>query len=156
MTHSDDDYNHAKRRQLVTRSRYYEIGYGKPPVASRFQPGQSGNPRGRPSSSPLMRSLVQQVMNGTLPIEQNGRIRRIPRKEALLLTLFSRAMKGDSKAGASLLNLALAAEAPKPGTPLSKEDIQEAYLNSLSDDELDRMTELYRQMIATAETPRSA
>jgi uncharacterized protein DUF5681 len=26
----------------------YEVGYRKPPVHSRFQPGQSGNPSGRP------------------------------------------------------------------------------------------------------------
>lgn len=26
----------------------YEVGYGKPPVATRFQPGQSGYPQGRP------------------------------------------------------------------------------------------------------------
>lgn len=24
----------------------YEVGYGKPPVATRFKPGQSGNPKG--------------------------------------------------------------------------------------------------------------
>ena len=28
--------------------RDYEIGYGKPPKQTRFKPGQSGNPRGRP------------------------------------------------------------------------------------------------------------
>jgi Family of unknown function (DUF5681) len=26
----------------------YQVGYGKPPVHSRFRKGQSGNPRGRP------------------------------------------------------------------------------------------------------------
>jgi len=26
----------------------YDVGYGKPPAHSRFKPGQSGNPRGRP------------------------------------------------------------------------------------------------------------
>jgi len=29
----------------------YEVGYGKPPVASRFEPGHSGNPRGRPKGA---------------------------------------------------------------------------------------------------------
>jgi hypothetical protein len=26
----------------------YEVGYGRPPKETRFQPGKSGNPRGRP------------------------------------------------------------------------------------------------------------
>lgn len=26
----------------------YKVGYGKPPIASRFKKGMSGNPRGRP------------------------------------------------------------------------------------------------------------
>jgi hypothetical protein len=29
-------------------ARNYAVGYGKPPVESRFQNGQSGNPGGRP------------------------------------------------------------------------------------------------------------
>ena len=31
----------------MTREKY-EVGYGKPPKQSQFQPGQSGNPNGRP------------------------------------------------------------------------------------------------------------
>jgi hypothetical protein len=30
----------------------YEVGYGRPPVASRFRKGQSGNPSGRRKASP--------------------------------------------------------------------------------------------------------
>lgn len=26
----------------------YDVGYAKPPVGTRFKPGQSGNPKGRP------------------------------------------------------------------------------------------------------------
>lgn len=29
----------------------YDVGYGKPPGGTRFKPGQSGNPRGRPKGS---------------------------------------------------------------------------------------------------------
>ena len=29
----------------------YEVGYAKPPKATRFQPGKSGNPKGRPKGS---------------------------------------------------------------------------------------------------------
>ena len=35
----------------------YEVGYGRPPVHSRFRKGQSGNPRGR-RSPPLNRRAV--------------------------------------------------------------------------------------------------
>jgi hypothetical protein len=28
--------------------RDYEVGYGRPPVATRFRPGGVGNPKGRP------------------------------------------------------------------------------------------------------------
>ena len=31
--------------------RAYDVGYGKPPSASRFKKGQSGNPRGRPKGA---------------------------------------------------------------------------------------------------------
>lgn len=29
----------------------YEVGYGKPPTATRFKPGRSGNPKGRPKGA---------------------------------------------------------------------------------------------------------
>ena len=32
----------------------YEVGYGRPPVQSRFQPGQSGNPAGKRKGQPTV------------------------------------------------------------------------------------------------------
>jgi hypothetical protein len=40
----------------------YKVGYGKPPLHSRFQPGQSGNPAGRPKGrQTLARDLYEEL-----------------------------------------------------------------------------------------------
>lgn len=38
----------ATKRRVRSARGSYQVGYGRPPVASRFQKGQSGNPGGRP------------------------------------------------------------------------------------------------------------
>ena len=41
-----------RRRSLSGQPRSgYEVGYAKPPLATRFAPGRSGNPKGRPRGS---------------------------------------------------------------------------------------------------------
>jgi hypothetical protein len=40
----------------------YEVGYGKPPKHTRFKPGQSGNPKGRPKASKDFRSLLHRAL----------------------------------------------------------------------------------------------
>jgi hypothetical protein len=35
------------RKKVRKRPVGYAVGYGRPPISSQFQPGQSGNPQGR-------------------------------------------------------------------------------------------------------------
>ena len=41
-------------------SKEYKVGYGKPPIESRWKPGQSGNPEGRSldTLTPLLRKFL--------------------------------------------------------------------------------------------------
>jgi Family of unknown function (DUF5681) len=46
----------------------YKVGYRRPPLQSRFKPGQSGNPRGRAKQSRNLRTIVKQVSNEQIQI----------------------------------------------------------------------------------------
>jgi len=84
----------------------FKVGYGQPPLHSRFKPGQSGNPKGREKNSRNMRTILQQVLNEDMQIRQgNGRVRRMATVEALVRTILGHAFKGEFKAVASLLLL---------------------------------------------------
>jgi hypothetical protein len=71
---------------------------------SRFKPGQSGNPKGRPKQSQNLRTIVKQVSNEQIQIREGDRPRRMSRIEALVRTTYTRAFK-DPKALASLIIL---------------------------------------------------
>src|ERR1700722_1671568 len=43
--------------------RDYAIGYGKPPVETRFQKGQSGNPEGRPRGRKSLVTLLGDALS---------------------------------------------------------------------------------------------
>lgn len=43
------------------------VGYKRPPVNTRFQPGRSGNPRGRPKTRPSFRAALLAELDATMP-----------------------------------------------------------------------------------------
>jgi hypothetical protein len=90
---------------LESEPRSFAVGYGRPPVHSRFKPGQSGNPKGRAKQSRNMRTIVQQVLNEDMQIREGGRVRRMSAMEALVRTTLTRSFKGDPKALVSLIVL---------------------------------------------------
>ena len=78
------------------------VGFGKPPSATRFQKGRSGNPRGRPRNR--HREIPYDAVLGQMvTIREDGREQRITAAEAFLLQLTQKGLAGDSAAARASL-----------------------------------------------------
>ena len=78
--------------------RDYEVGYGKPPRHTRFEPGRSGNPHGRPPGAKNMKTLLSKALNELLIVTESGGRRKVSKREAIVTQLVNRSAKADYKA----------------------------------------------------------
>ena len=81
----------------------YEVGRGRPPRATRWRPGQSGNPKGRPKGAKSLSRHLKEALDRTIAIQERGKNRKITTREAIAITLVKRALQGDPKALSYLL-----------------------------------------------------
>ena len=81
------------------------VGYGKPPRHSRFQAGQSGNPRGRPKGSRSLVQLVTDELNQKVQIRENGRTRTVRKRDLIAKQLVKKGAEGDPRALAQILRM---------------------------------------------------
>lgn len=85
----------------------YEVGYGKPPRANQFQPGKSGNPKGRPKGAHGMKTIMREKLKKKQAIKVNGKEQVGTRLENVFETLTLRAGAGDLKAQSKIIELYL-------------------------------------------------
>ena len=67
----------------VGDNRDYEVGYGKPPENTRWQKGESGNPKGRPKGSKSFATVLEEELNRKIAVTQKGKTKRITFKRAI-------------------------------------------------------------------------
>ncbi len=84
----------------------HEVGYKKPPKATRFKPGQSGNPKGRPKGSKNFSAVVKDVLNMPVHVTEKGKRKSISTQKAALLKLREGALQGDVRKLNRLLEFA--------------------------------------------------
>jgi hypothetical protein len=84
----------------------YAVGKGKPPQHTRFQKGQSGNPKGRRKGSTNVATLLDHALNERVVVTENGKRKTITKLEAMLKQLANKAASGDHRAIKLLMPLA--------------------------------------------------
>jgi hypothetical protein len=76
----------------------YKVGFGKPPVNSRFKKGQSGNPKGRPKGNLNLATILDEALNERVSIRENGRTRTANKMEIAVKQVVNKAAAGDLRA----------------------------------------------------------
>lgn len=94
----------------------YEIGYRKPPKATQFKKGQSGNPKGAKKKTEIddIRLMIEDVLAEPITLREGERTITVSKLEAVFRAHRMNALKGDQRATKALFKLA------KKGNLLSK------------------------------------
>lgn len=97
----------------------YPVGYAKPPQATRFKPGQSGNPKGRPKGAKNFATIFEEELETRIPVTENGKRKKITKRRAAVKQIVNKAVGGDVKAIGTVLNEARLHESQSGERPAS-------------------------------------
>src|ERR1700730_17340229 len=81
----------------------YQVGPGRPPLHTRFQKGQSGNPGGRSTKS--RPALLAAALNETVSVTIDGRRRTITKREAIVMRMVDKSASADLRATKMLIDM---------------------------------------------------
>jgi len=82
------------------------VGYGRPPVAKQFKPGQSGNPRGRKKGVKNVATIFNEALYRPVKIRTTGGVKTLPRIKAIVEVIMNKALAGDTAAVSRIVELA--------------------------------------------------
>ena len=82
----------------------YVVGYGRPPVHTRFEPGHPGR-GGRPKKQRDVRTVLKNTLDERITIREGKRTRSVSKLDAVILRLVNDAASGNAKAQSNLITL---------------------------------------------------
>lgn len=82
----------------------YAVGYKKPPRHTQFKPGESGNRKGRPKQTATFREALSKQLCKKVTVTMGNRVQKIPMLEAIAIKHVSKAVSGDPKSTAIVLD----------------------------------------------------
>jgi len=99
---------YMKRLRRTSRTRAPEtkaVGYGQPPIATRWSPGQSGNPLGRRRHEDDGFNAFRDSLSKTITVVKDGKKTSLASGEVITIRLFESAIKGTATAQKQLRKL---------------------------------------------------
>lgn len=84
----------------------YSVGYKRPPLATRFKKGKSGNPKGRPKHKTSVAAILRDTLFKPVRVRDADRVRSIPKIEAIIEVNVNKALKGDLRTFAKIMEMA--------------------------------------------------
>ena len=106
-------------------SKDYEVGYKRPPKNTQFQPGQSGNPKGRPKGTRNLATDLAEELEQKILITEGGKQQWTTKQQAVIKTLIAKAVKGETRAADVLIKLILGIEEARNAQSSSEEISEE-------------------------------
>ena len=71
------DQSQAPKPSKPNGAQTFSVGYGRPPVHSRFKPGQSGNPKGRRKGQRNVGTVVDGELSQRIKVREGNRTRSL-------------------------------------------------------------------------------
>jgi hypothetical protein len=85
-------------RAMTARETDYAVGYKKPPLATRFKPGNTANPRGRPKGSKNLTTLLIEALDRRVVVTEDGRRRKRAKRDLGVARLADKFAEADPQA----------------------------------------------------------
>ena len=82
----------------------YEVGYKRPPRSTQFQPGQSGNRKGRPIGSLNLISILDKELRTRVNFTENGKVKSATQGAVMMKQLVRKAATGHDKATLTVID----------------------------------------------------
>lgn len=90
------------------------VGYKRPPKHTRFKPGQSGNPKGRPKYSRNLKTEFLEELGERIRVREGDRERKITKQRAFIKALVAAAIRGDMRATSAIVSFCTRAFGNEP------------------------------------------
>lgn len=75
----------------------YRVGRGRPPLHTRFAPGKSGNPRGRPKGRKSPARIMDELLSRQVVIGEGRSRQKMTMEEVMMRRILQKAANGELK-----------------------------------------------------------